>query len=78
MAELVPDDAVLRAAPLDEWRAAARAIDQAVAHGGRAVAAAIASLATILGACLPVTDDDINELPDDIDDRADDGVGGEE
>lgn len=78
MAELVPDDAVLRAAPLDAWKDAARRIDQAVAHGGKATAAAIAALADLLGPCLPVADDDQNELPDEIDDRDEDGVGGEE
>jgi putative membrane protein len=78
MAEVVPDDAVLRAAPLDEWRAATHEIDLAVARGGRATAAAIAALADVLGPCLPVSADDVNELPDDIDDRADDGIGGDE
>jgi putative membrane protein len=78
MAEVVPDDGVLRAAPVDAWRAATHAIDAAVVRGGRATATAIAELAGVLGVCLPVTADDVNELPDEIDDRADDGVDGVE
>jgi putative membrane protein len=77
MAELVPDDGVLRAAPIDAWREAAQRIDAAVARGGAETATAIAKLAGVLAPCLPCPPDDVNELPDDIDDRADDGVDGE-
>jgi uncharacterized membrane protein len=78
MAELVPDDGVLRAAPVDAWRDAARRIDLSVARGGVATATAVAALAGVLGPCMPCPPDDVNELPDDIDDRADDGVDGAE
>jgi putative membrane protein len=78
MAVVVPDDGVVEAAPAADWRAATAAIDAAVARGGKATAAAIAALADVLGPCLPCSPDDVNELPDDIDDRADDGIGGGE
>lgn len=78
MAELVPDDGVLRAAPVDAWRDATRRIDAAVARGGHATAEAIAALAGVLGPCLPCAPDDVNELPDEIDERDDDSVDGAE
>lgn len=78
MAVVVPDDAIVDAAPPGDWHDAITAIDAAVARGGKATAAAIAALADVLGPCLPCSPDDVNELPDDIDDRADDGIGGEE
>jgi putative membrane protein len=78
MAEVVPDDAVLRAAPIDAWKAAAARIDRAVVRGGHATAVAIAALGEVLGPCMPIAADDVNELPDAIDDRDHDGVGGDE
>jgi putative membrane protein len=78
MADVVADDAVLRAAPTDSWRQAIHAIDHAVARGGKATAAAIAALGPLLGPCLPLAADDLNELPDELDDRDDEPDLGED
>ena len=72
MAEVVPDDGVLAEAPADAWRDAVARIDRSVRLGGKQTAEAIAALADVLGPCLPAADDDINELPDAIDDGDDD------
>jgi len=72
MAAVIADDGVLAVAPRDAWRAAIRAIDRAVADGGHATAKAIAALSTVLDACLPAGADDVNELPDVVDERDED------
>ncbi len=71
MAEVVADDGVVAEAPADAWRGAIARIDRSVRLGGSETAKAIAALADVLGPCLPAAADDVNELPDDIDDRDD-------
>ncbi len=66
---LVADSTVERDVPRREWRAAAAAIDRAVAGGGDGaeVARALASLGDLLALHLPHRTGDINELPDEVD-----------
>jgi len=67
MAELVADDGVVAAVAADDWRAACATIDAAVAGGGLATARALGVLAPLLAHALPGRADDINELPDEMD-----------
>ncbi|HVK73538.1 MAG TPA: hypothetical protein VM734_09465 [Kofleriaceae bacterium] len=68
MAVLIADDGVERAVDPARWQEAAAAIDRAVAAGGHATATALARLTSICAHALPRSHDDVNELPDAIDD----------
>jgi putative membrane protein len=68
MAELVADDGVVRSVEPDGWKKACAAIDRAVARGGEATAKALAELGPMLALALPRDAEDVNELPDAIDD----------
>lgn len=67
IAVLVADDGVVRAVEPRTWDKACAAVDAAVAHGGEATARAVAALAPILAVALPRHVEDVNELPDAID-----------
>lgn len=67
MAELVGDDAVVRLIEPTAWARACAAIDVAVGRGGAATAQALRALAPLLAAALPRHVEDLNELPDAID-----------
>ena len=66
---LVADAAVEREVPRREWRAAAAAIDRAVASGGDGaeVARTLGRLGDLLALHLPRAAGDVNELPDEVD-----------
>lgn len=68
MAELVADDGVVRSVEPDGWKKACAAVDRAVARGGEATAKALTEIAPILALALPRHVEDVNELPDAIDD----------
>lgn len=68
MAELVADDGVVRNAEPTAWGNAGARIDAAVARGGGALAEALRGLAPVLATALPRHVEDINELPDAVDD----------
>jgi putative membrane protein len=70
MAAVIADDGVLKVVPADRWRVALGRIDRSVGAGGHATARAIAALAELLGPCLPCAADDVNELPDEVDEQA--------
>ncbi|HUQ07380.1 MAG TPA: hypothetical protein VM261_33035 [Kofleriaceae bacterium] len=67
MVELVADDGVVRSVEPTAWTRACAAIDGAVGAGGEATAKALAALAPILAVALPRHVEDLNELPDAID-----------
>ncbi len=67
MVELVADDGVVRSIEPTAWKKACAAIDGAVGGGGEATAKALAGLAPILAVALPRHAEDLNELPDAID-----------
>jgi putative membrane protein len=67
MVEVVADDGVVRSVEPTAWKKACAAIDGAVGHGGEATAKALAELAPILAIALPRHVEDLNELPDAID-----------
>jgi putative membrane protein len=67
MVEVVADDGVIRSVEPDGWKKACAVIDGAVARGGEATAKALAELAPILAIALPRHVEDVNELPDAID-----------
>ncbi len=65
---VVIDSGVQQAVDPAEWEPAVKAIDAAVDRGldGVEVARVIDKLGDILEPCLPVSDDDVNELPDEV------------
>lgn len=67
-AEVVVDRGIERAVDRAAWAAAVAAIDRAVVdrEGGIAVARAITALGDLLEPCLPRSEDDVNELPDEV------------
>jgi putative membrane protein len=67
MAEVVADDGVVKSVEPTSWQKACAAIDGAVARGGAPTARALAALAPILAVALPRHVEDLNELPDAID-----------
>lgn len=69
-AELVADDGVVRSVEPGTWHKACAAIDAAVARGGVPTAKALGELAPILALALPRHVEDVNELPDAIDEGA--------
>ncbi len=68
MAEVVADDGVIRAVDPAAWQKRCTAIDAAVGRGGEACAEAMRALAPLLATGLPRHVEDLNELPDAIDD----------
>jgi putative membrane protein len=67
MVELVADDGVVRSVEPTTWAKACAAIERAVPAGGEATARALAAIAPILEVALPRHVEDVNELPDAID-----------
>lgn len=67
-AEVVADHGVLAAVEAGPWQAAVAAIDERVAAGAdaAAVAEAIIGLAALLEPALPRSEDDVNELADEV------------
>jgi uncharacterized membrane protein len=70
MAALVADDGVVRAVAPATWEKHAGAVDAAVVRGGVATATALRALAPILATALPRHVEDVNELPDALDEGA--------
>ena len=68
-AEVLADDGVIAEVPAEPWAEAVAAIVRQVGAGadGAAVAKAIEGLAPVLEGCLPRAEDDVNELPDEVD-----------
>ena len=66
MAELIADEAIVRAVPPERWGDAMAALVGAVRDGrsGDGMVAAVAAIGTILGESFPKTSEDVNELPD--------------
>jgi putative membrane protein len=67
MVEVVADDGVVKSVEPTAWAKACAAIDAAVVGGGAATGKALAGLAPILEVALPRHIEDLNELPDAID-----------
>jgi putative membrane protein len=67
---LVPDSGLLLAYTPEAIAATERALNAELPNGGAAVARALESYKLPLGAVMPRRDDDINELPDAIDEGA--------
>lgn len=67
-AAVIADSGVTAAVDPDEWQRAVTAIDVAVARGqdGVEVARVIERLGDLLEPCLPRSEDDVNELPDEV------------
>jgi len=67
-ATVVTDSSIDDAVDADAWTKGVGVIDRAVDQGvdGVAVAALIEQLGDILEPCLPVSEDDVNELPDEV------------
>ncbi|KIG15977.1 hypothetical protein DB30_05031 [Enhygromyxa salina] len=67
-AEVIIDDGVARAVPASDWRAAVEVIQGLVRTGAetRVVCKAIVALADVLEPCLPRSEDDVNELSDEV------------
>ncbi|MCA9635515.1 MAG: hypothetical protein KC420_05710 [Myxococcales bacterium] len=67
-AALIGDQGVVTVVPPERWHAAADAIAGAVARGrgSAGIAAEVSALAGLLGPYLPRAEDDINELPDEV------------
>ncbi len=66
--EVVADTGVLKARPLAAWEQASASIDRALASGGdpERIAAALSELGQVLALCLPATEDDVDELNDEV------------
>ncbi len=66
MAELIADEAIVRAVPAERWGDAMAALVGAVRDGraGDGMVAAVAAIGAILSETFPKTDGDVNELPD--------------
>ncbi len=66
---VLPDSGVTSTVPGEAWDEAVAAIEQAVAAGqdGVAVAEKILALGNVLEPALPRAEDDVNELPDEVD-----------
>lgn len=66
--EVVADHGVLAVVPEDRWRASVAELDAIVGRGedGVALAKAIEGLAELLEPCMPRSEDDVNELPDEV------------
>lgn len=66
MAELIADEAIVRAVPAERWGDAMAALVSAVRDGrsGDGMVAAVGVIGGILGESFPKTSDDVNELPD--------------
>jgi putative membrane protein len=64
---LVPDSGIERVLAGDTGADAVRTLTAALSDGGAAVARELGRLAPALAAGLPRRDDDVNELPDDVD-----------
>ncbi len=66
MAELIADEAIVRAVPAERWGDAMAALVGAVRDGrsGDGMVAAVAAIGAILGESFPKTSTDVNELPD--------------
>jgi putative membrane protein len=66
MAEIIADEAILRAVPPERWGDAMAALVAAVRDGrpGDGMVAAVAAIGAILAETFPKTEGDINELPD--------------
>ncbi|PTS83906.1 hypothetical protein DBR17_08315, partial [Sphingomonas sp. HMWF008] len=66
MAELIADEAIVRAVPAERWGDAMAALISAVRDGrsGDGMVAAVGVIGGILGEVFPKTSDDVNELPD--------------
>lgn len=75
--ELVADRGVLAAVGIPQWETATRSVTAVVERGGDAneLAKALVELGPMLARSLPVGDDDVNELSDDVSDDADDDAG---
>lgn len=67
-AEFVVDDGVTRAVPEQDWRSAVALIEGLVKSDAdtSVVAKAIEALANVLEPCLPRSEDDVNELSDEV------------
>lgn len=67
-AVVLPDSGVTTAAPAGAWDDAVAAIERAVAAGedGVAVAQRVRALGDVLEPVLPRAEDDVNELPDEV------------
>jgi putative membrane protein len=67
-AAVVADQGVAETVAKDAWSQRVAAVDSALARGGdaTAVAAAMAGLGDVLAAALPRTQDDVNELADEV------------
>ena len=65
---VVPDTGVRRRLQADAWGGAVRAIESAAAGASPALplAEAVRKLGDLLAAALPVREDDVNELPDEV------------
>lgn len=65
---VVPDSGILEAVAGGPWERACAGLDEALARGqdGVALARAIERLGDVLGPALPVSADDLNELPDEV------------
>lgn len=66
--EVVPDSGILVAVADGAWKRACARVDAALTHekDGVAIARAIERLGDVLGPALPVSEDDVNELPDEV------------
>ena len=66
MAELIADEAIVRAVPAKRWGEAMAALVGAVRDGrsGDGMVAAVTAIGAILSESFPKTTDDVNELPD--------------
>jgi len=66
--EVVADTGVLKARPLEAWERAVASLDQALAGGGEPerIAAALSELGELLARCLPVGEDDVDELTEEV------------
>lgn len=67
-AHIIVDDGVARAVPEQAWRKAVGVIEGLVEHNAEisVVCKAIEALADVLAPCLPRSEDDVNELSDEI------------
>jgi putative membrane protein len=67
-AVVVIDDGVARAVPEQDWRAAVLVLEASVHAGAdaRVVCKAIEALGEVLQPCLPRSEDDVNELSDEV------------
>lgn len=70
MVELVADDGVVRAVEPKAWQARCGELEAALGGGGVATAKALRGLSPLLAIGLPRSADDVNELPDALDEGA--------